>query len=87
MNDVLPHFYSNFQKDFIASLTVKLASGKLFIPGPIRLHTFIFCVLFIFNSLRLQVANVIAIVQKIFEDAGFVLAHHLMAIYPKVDKV
>lgn len=29
LKDLLPHFYSDFKKDFIASLTVKLASSML----------------------------------------------------------
>jgi hypothetical protein len=79
LNDLLPHFYSNFQKDFIASLTAKLAAG-LCLPLYIHLNSLKHCFSF-------QVANEISVVKRIFEDAGFMLAHHLMAISPKVDKV
>ncbi len=29
LKDILPHFYSDFKKDFIASLTLKLSSSKI----------------------------------------------------------
>lgn len=56
--DLLPYFYSDFKKAFIAGLTLKL-------------------------SLLAEKNNLI---QSFFEEAGYKLARHIVAILPKIDK-
>jgi hypothetical protein len=58
LQDILPHFYSDFKKDFIAGLTAKFAA----------------------------VAENKTILKSIFEQAGFELARHVIAIQPRIDK-
>lgn len=58
LQDILPHFYSDFKKDFIAGLTAKLAAH----------------------------AENKTIIKSIFEEAGFQLARHVIAIQPRIDK-
>lgn len=58
MEDILPHFYSDFKKDFIAGLTAKLAA----------------------------IAENKTILKNIFEEAGFQLARHVLAILPRIHK-
>lgn len=58
LSELLPHFYSDFKKDFIASLTLKLSIASESNP--------------LFRSF--------------FEEAGYQLARHIVAIQPKVSK-
>lgn len=58
LNDLLPHFYTNFKKEFIASLTYKLSIA----------------------------AQTNSLFQSFFEDAGYQMARHIIAILPKIEK-
>lgn len=58
-DNLLPFFYSNFKKDFIASLAAKLSI----------------------------MAKQNDVVREIFEEAGYQMARHIMALVPKIDKV
>lgn len=58
LDDLLPHFYSHFKKDFIAGLTAKLAT----------------------------LAETNSIIQSIFEECGYQLARHIVAIEPRLDE-
>lgn len=80
-DDLLPFFYSDFRKDFIASLTAKLAASNYIIDinNTRQLLSKLF-VLF-------KVADNRIIIKRIFEDSGYELARHIIAIQPKIDKV
>lgn len=58
LNDLLPYFYSEFKKEFIAGLTLKLALAAPKNP--------LFAIF--------------------FEQAGYELARHIIAIQPRIDK-
>ncbi len=58
LSDLLPHFYSDFKKQFIASLTQKIA----------------------------ETAETNALFRSFFEEAGYQMARHIIAIHPKIDK-
>ncbi|RNA11300.1 N-acetyl-D-glucosamine kinase isoform X1 [Brachionus plicatilis] len=57
-DDLLPYFYSDFKKDFIASLAAKLSI----------------------------MAKQNDVVREIFEETGYQIARHIMALVPKIDK-
>ena len=59
MSEILPHFYSDFKKDFIASLTFKLS----------------------------KIAENNGLARFLFEEAGYQVARHIIAILPKIDEV
>lgn len=58
-DNLLPYFYSDFKKDFIASLAAKLSI----------------------------MAKQNDVVRDIFEESGYQIARHIMALIPKIDKV
>jgi len=58
LSDLLPHFYSDFNKQFIASLTLKMS----------------------------LTADTNPLYRSFFEEAGYQMARHIVAIYPKIDK-
>lgn len=58
LSEILPYFYSDFKKDFIAGLTFKLS----------------------------KIAEKRSIVRFLFEEAGYELARHIIAILPKIDQ-
>ncbi|CAF0759306.1 unnamed protein product [Brachionus calyciflorus] len=55
---LLPYFYSDFKKDFIAGLTAKLS--------------------------KIAIQN--EVVREIFEESGYQIARHILALQPKIDK-
>lgn len=58
LSDLLPHFYSDFKKQFIASLTLKMSVA----------------------------AERNTLFRSFFEEAGYQMARHIIAIQPKIDK-
>lgn len=58
LSDLLPYFYADFKKDFIASLTMKLA----------------------------QAAVKNQLFREFFQEAGYQLGKHIVAISPKIDE-
>jgi hypothetical protein len=86
---LLPFFYSDFKKDFIAGLTVKLANRKLFNDdSPFHIDQLYFPNNFInFKRFQLKDPGRKTIIKRIFEESGFQIARHIVAILPKIDTV
>ena len=84
LDDLLPHFYSHFKKDFIAGLTAKLAKSLNYIFYVDQFFGYFLLILILF---KIKVADNNSVIKCIFDECGYQLARHIVAIEPKLDMV